>query len=90
VTTDYPLLLGVALGQEFSYRITTLSGAITITAEFGTAADPNGSPESVTVAVPADWRGDEVRFSAGDYEQDDASSATTGGGKVVFDTLAAS
>jgi hypothetical protein len=87
VTTQYPLLSGVALGQEFSYSITTTSDQMTIMTEFGSAAQPYGAPVSVSVAVPSDWKGDEVRFSAGDYQQDVASS-TIGGGRVVFYALA--
>ncbi len=87
VTTDHPLLTGVALGQAFTYSITTTSDAMTISTGFGSAAQPYGAPVSVSVAVPSDWKGDEVRFSAGDYQQDDASS-TTGGGRVAFYSLA--
>ncbi len=90
VTTDYPLLGGVAIGREFTYSLTTTSDALTISTGFGGATDPEGSPKSVTVAVPSDWRGDEVRFSAGAYGQDDASSSNSGGAKIAFYSLSMS
>ena len=87
VTTEYQLLSDVALGQEFTYSLNTGKGTITIATRFGSASQPSGAPVTISVPVPPDWMGDEVRFSAGDYEQDDASSSKTGGGVVVFYTL---
>jgi hypothetical protein len=90
VTTHYSLLKHVALDREFTYVIATTQDSVSVTTRFGSAAHPKGSAVSVSVPVPADWLGDAVRFSAGDYEQDDTSHANTGGGRVIFYNLAAS
>jgi hypothetical protein len=87
VTTVYPLLSNVALNREFTYTISAMRDSISITTEFRSAADPEGSPVSVSVPIPPDWMNHDVRFSAGDYEQDVASSSTTGGGTVIFYAL---
>ena len=39
--------------------------------------------------VPSGWMGDAIRFTAGDYEQDDAASSHTGGGRIAFYALKA-
>jgi hypothetical protein len=90
ITSHYSLLQGVSLGREFTYVIATKRGSLSITTQFGSASHPKGSAVSVSVPLPNEWRGDPVRFSAGDYEQDDAASSKTGGGRVIFYDLATS
>jgi Alginate lyase len=87
VTSEHRLLRGVGINRTFSFVIRTTKNAIRITTEFGSLSAPQGSPASVTVPVPGDWNGDKVHFSAGDYEQDNASTSKTGGGKVLFSAI---
>jgi hypothetical protein len=87
VTTHYQLLDDIRLGQTFTYDIVTRKAAIVVSA----TKDGNGSSghasASVSVPVPVAWRHKTVRFSAGDYEQDDAASSKVGGGRITFYAL---
>jgi hypothetical protein len=85
VVTDHALMGGVETGREFTYTIATERDAIRISTSFGTG---KGTPHSVSVPVPPAWKGRPVNFHAGDYGQDNATSAKSGGSKVVFYALA--
>ncbi|WP_327069672.1 polysaccharide lyase family 7 protein [Kitasatospora sp. NBC_01302] len=79
----YHLLSGVRLGTPFGYTMTDNgNGTLTFTGDCaGTPGCQAGSP--VTVPVPPAWSGHLVRFMAGDYEQDDAATSHTGGGRLT-------
>jgi hypothetical protein len=87
VTSTYTVLSGLALNQPLAYTITADGGELTATAELYTASGAKEHYGSVSVAIPSDWKGVPVNFDAGDYEQDDAASSHSGGGKVAFYTL---
>jgi hypothetical protein len=81
-----PLLSGVPLNAVFQYTITDDgSGTLTFSATYGSTTVTH------TASVPAAFAGQPVRFQAGDYQQDDASSSapSTDGGRVTFSALSA-
>jgi hypothetical protein len=87
VTTHYQLLGGIRLGQTFTYDIVTRRAVIVVSATKNGNGNSGHSFASVSVPVPMAWRHKSVRFSAGDYEQDDAASSKMGGGRVTFYAL---
>jgi len=87
VTTTYTVLKNVALNQPLAYTITADGSQLTFSATLYTASGAQERYGSTSVALPAAWNGVPVNFDAGDYEQDDAASSHSGGGKVAFYAL---
>jgi hypothetical protein len=76
--TVYPLLGGVPTGTAFGYRLTDNGdGTMTFTVTSGSRS------AGKQVAVPVSFRGLPVRFSAGAYNQDPATSTTPGSAAQV-------
>lgn len=89
VTSTYTVLTGLALGDPVAYTITADGDELTFTAELYSRSGAKEENGSVSVAIPSAWKGVPVNFDAGDYEQDDASAAPSGGGKIAFYRLSA-
>jgi hypothetical protein len=85
----YHLLSGVRLGTAFGYTITD-NGNGTLTFAGDCAGAPGCQAAApVTAPVPTAWTGHTVHFMAGDYEQDDAATSHTGGGRLTCYALSA-
>ncbi|MFB7667985.1 polysaccharide lyase family 7 protein [Kitasatospora sp. NPDC056138] len=82
-STVYKLVGGVPLDTAFSYTLSDNgNGTLTFTARVGT-----GSTVRKTVPVPSAYRGMQVRFAAGDYEQATEALPYGDGGRVILDRL---
>ncbi|MEU8516018.1 polysaccharide lyase family 7 protein [Kitasatospora sp. NPDC048722] len=79
----YHLLSGVRLGTPFGYTIADNgNGSLTFAGDCAGTPGCQASPP-VTAPVPPAWTGRSVHFMAGDYEQDDAATSHTGGGRLT-------
>ncbi|MFF7631707.1 polysaccharide lyase family 7 protein [Kitasatospora sp. NPDC008050] len=79
----YHLLSGVRLGTPFGYTMTDNgNGTLTFTGDCAGTPGCQAAPP-VTAPVPPAWAGHPVRFMAGDYEQDDAATSHSGGGRLT-------
>jgi hypothetical protein len=82
---SYPMISGVGLNSWFDYTITE-NGDGTVTVSITHGADTK--PAHYT--IPDVFRGQTVRFQAGDYQQADSSGgsgAGSDGGRVTFTAL---
>ncbi|HEY9417040.1 MAG TPA: polysaccharide lyase family 7 protein [Pseudonocardia sp.] len=78
----YPLLTDVPMNARFDYSITDRGdGTMLFTASW------NGVTKQAVAPVPAAFKGANVRFQAGDYQQSDKPGGDTDGGRVTFHTL---
>lgn len=75
---------GVPLNGSFSYTITEVGASMKISTTY------NGSTKSTTVALGSGFDGMTLRFQAGDYQQSDANSSSTEGGKLTITSLSQS
>lgn len=80
-STDATVLTGVPMNAAFSYTITQNGMKMTVTATYG------GKHGTAVVAVPTSFRGMDVRFQAGDYQQTDANNSSTDGGRLTVTAL---
>lgn len=79
--TESTVLSGIPMDASFSYSVTQSGSSMTITAAYGSRHG------TVTEAVPSAFKGVDVRFQAGDYQQTDANSSSTDGGRLTFTAL---
>jgi hypothetical protein len=78
----YPLLTDVPMNARFDYSITDRGdGTMVFTASW------NGVTKEAVAPVPAAFKGANVRFQAGDYQQSDKPGGDGDGGRVTFHTL---
>ncbi|HXR71330.1 polysaccharide lyase family 7 protein [Actinocrinis sp.] len=80
-STSATVLTGIPMNAAFSYTITQSGMKMTVTATYG------GKHGSAVVAVPASFRGMDVRFQAGDYQQNNANNSATDGGRLTVTAL---
>jgi hypothetical protein len=78
----YPLLTGVPMNARFDYSISDRGdGTMIFTASW------NGVTKQAVAPVPTAFKGANVRFQAGDYQQSDKPGGEEDGGRVTFHTL---
>jgi hypothetical protein len=80
---NYPLLDNVGLNSRFDFSITDLGNG-----SLAFAASHDGDTRQVEAPVPPPFKGQTVRFQAGDYQQADSPGGPRDGGRVVFHQLA--
>jgi Alginate lyase len=80
---NYPLLDGVELNSRFDFTISDLGNG-----SLAFSATHDGDTRQVVAPVPAPFKGQTVRFQAGDYQQADAPGGADDGGRVIFHRLA--
>lgn len=78
------VLTGVPLNASFSYTITEKGSSMKVSVAYG------GKTGSSTIALGSGFDGMDLRFQAGDYQQSDANSSSTEGGKLTFTALSQS
>jgi hypothetical protein len=79
---NYQLLKKVDLNSRFDFTITDSgNGSLTF------AATDNGQTQQVVAPIPAEFKGETVRFQAGDYQQADDPAGPRDGGRVIFHRL---
>jgi hypothetical protein len=83
-STTATVLTGVPLDAAFSYTIEQSGSKFLISATFGSKTG------HATVPVPSSFKGMDVRFQAGDYQQTDANQSSTDGGRLTVTALSAS
>jgi hypothetical protein len=81
--SEATVLTGVPLSASFSFTITAGSTGFVISVAYGTRTG------HLTVPLPAPFRGMDLRFQTGDYQQTDANSSTTEGGRLTITALSA-
>ncbi|HEU5353996.1 MAG TPA: polysaccharide lyase family 7 protein [Actinocrinis sp.] len=80
-STSATVLTGVPMNAAFSYTITQSGMKMTVTATYG------GKHGNAVIAVPSSFRGMDVRFQAGDYQQTDANNSATDGGRLTVTAI---
>lgn len=80
-STDATVLTGVPMNAAFTYTIAQNQMKMTVTATYG------GKHGSAVVPVPTSFRGMDVRFQAGDYQQTNANNSSTDGGLLAVTAL---
>ena len=83
-STTATVLTGVPMNAAFSYTIQQSGSKFLISAAYGAKSG------HATVAVPSSFKGMDVRFQAGDYQQTDANQSSTDGGRLTVSALSAS
>ncbi|HEU5333311.1 MAG TPA: polysaccharide lyase family 7 protein [Actinocrinis sp.] len=83
-STTATVLTGVPLNAAFSCTIEQNGSKFLISAAYGAKSG------QATVAVPSSFKGMDVRFQAGDYQQTDANQSSTDGGRLTIIALSAS
>lgn len=83
-STTATVLTGVPMNAAFSYTITQSGTKFIVTATYGSKHG------SATITVPASFRGMDVRFQAGDYQQTNANNSATDGGRLTVTALSQS
>jgi hypothetical protein len=83
-STTATVLTGVPLNAVFSYTIEQSGSKFLISATYGSRSG------HATVSVPSSFKGMDVRFQAGDYQQTDANQSSTDGGRLTVSALSAS
>lgn len=82
---NFTLLKGVPLDGSFSYTLADDgNGELTLTATYGSQTG------KATAKIPSDFRGKEVRFQVGDYQQATTGISSADGGRVVFSAITSS
>jgi Alginate lyase len=82
-STTVTVLTGIPLNAAFSYTITQSGSQFLVSAAYGAKTG------HATIAVPGPFKGSDVRFQAGDYQQTDANQSSTDGGRLTVTALAA-
>jgi len=81
---NYTLLKKVDLNSRFDFTISDPgNGSLTF------SATDNGDTQQVVAPIPATFKGETVRFQAGDYQQADDPAGPKDGGRVIFHRLQA-
>ena len=84
-TQTATLLTGVPMNQAFSYQITadgsSLTSSVTVTA--------TGQTASHEITLNSSFKGMPVRWQVGDYQQTDANSSATDGGRLTVNYISA-
>jgi alginate lyase len=83
-SSDTTLLTGVPMNTAFSYTITQSGTKFLVSVVYGSKTG------HTTIAVPSAFKGVDVRFQAGDYQQTDANQSSTDGGRLTVTALSAS
>lgn len=78
------VLTGVPLNTSFSYKITETGSSMKVSVTYGSKTG------SSTIALGSGFDGMNLRFQAGDYQQSDANSSSTEGGKMTITALSQS
>jgi hypothetical protein len=78
------LLTGVPLNSSFSYTISETGASMKVSVTHGSTT------KSTTIALGSGFDGMTLRFQAGDYQQSDANSSSTEGGKLTVTALSKS
>jgi hypothetical protein len=79
---NYQLLKTLDLNSRFDFTITDSgNGNLTF------SATNNGNTQQVVAPIPATFKGETVRFQAGDYQQADDPAGPQDGGRVIFHRL---
>jgi len=79
---NYPLLDNVPLNNPFDFTITDPgNGSLAFSATI------NGTTRQLTAPIPGEFKGQTVRFQAGDYQQADDPAGAKDGGRVIFHRL---
>jgi len=82
-STTATVLTKVPLGAVFSYTIEQSGSKFLVSAAYGSKSG------HATVSVPSSFKGMDVRFQAGDYQQTDANQSSTDGGRLTISALSA-
>ena len=79
---NYQLLKKVDLNTRFDFTITDPGNG-----SLAFSTTNNGNTQQVTAPIPAEFKGQTVRFQAGDYQQSDDPAGPQDGGRVIFHRL---
>jgi hypothetical protein len=82
-STDNTLLTGVPMNTAFSYTITQNGSKFVVSVVYGAKTG------TATIPVPSSFKGMDVRFQAGDYQQTNANNSPTDGGRLTVTALTA-
>jgi Alginate lyase len=82
-STTATVLTGIPLNAAFSYTISQSGTQFLVSAAYGAKTG------HATIPVPGPFKGSDVRFQAGDYQQSDANQSSTDGGRLTVTALAA-
>ena len=82
---NYQLLNNVPLNSRFDFTIIDLGNG-----NLGFTGTMGGQTQNMTVPIPSEFKGQTVRFQAGDYQQADDPAGGQDGGRVVFHALSES
>jgi hypothetical protein len=80
-TDSATVLTGVPLNSSFSYTITASGSKFTIEASY------NGNSGSKSISLSSSFKGYDVRWQAGDYQQSNVNNSSTEGGKLTITSL---
>jgi hypothetical protein len=80
-TDTATILTGVPMNAAFSYTITANGGSLTVSATSGSQSGNS------TKALNSSFKGKDVRWQVGDYQQSDANDSSTDGGRLTVDAL---
>jgi hypothetical protein len=80
-TDNATILTGIPLNATFSYTITSNGSDFTMSASY------NGRSGSKTIAMRSAFKGYDVRWQAGDYQQGEQTSSGTDGGRMTISSL---
>jgi len=69
------------MNAAFSYTITAHGSSLTVSATSGSQSGHS------TKALNSSFKGKDVRWQVGDYQQSDANDSTTDGGRLTIDAL---
>ena len=75
------LLTGVPLNASFSYTISETGTSMSVSVAYGSKTGHS------TIALPSGFDGMTLRFQAGDYQQTNANSSSTDGGRMTVTAL---
>ena len=82
-TDTATVLSGVPMNAAFSYTITANGSSFTVSATSGSKSGKS------TIALNSSFKGKDVRFQVGDYQQTEANNSSTDGGKLTINALTA-
>ncbi len=75
---------GLPLNGSFSYTISETGSSMKVSTTYGS------STKSTKIALGSGFDGMTLRFQAGDYQQSDANSSSTEGGRLTITSLSQS
>jgi hypothetical protein len=78
------LVTGVPLSKSFSFTISETGASMKVSTTYGSTT------KSTSIALGSGFDGMTLRFQAGDYQQSDANSSATEGGKLTITALSKS